>query len=490
MNYPLYQQQFKLTINELKQIRNWINDKHQRLSFCPTITQKLQLIISEYGTNLLNHQAVPASHIQLIGHQTANEYQFTILDNGSHWLAFEEQLNQAQFPKQPSTNHMGLALLKSMFDNYQYTLSEQGNNFSFSIDKDQEKPRLLLIDDSSSQLTYLASLLQEDYQITMFSSSTEGLDWLKDHSCELVITDIHMPEMDGFHFRQHVAKQPRHSLLPFIFLTGDLNRSTQSAASQLEIDDYLKKPIDKETLFSVIERVLKRHRRLQSHLEHALSQHISPQVRQENNHRRSHNLQIEYHQDPPDSGDFLLTHYCQDERELIVVGDHMGSGLIARTNGSGWISFIRGLFCAGIESPQQLLTLLNQEIYQTSHSQLICLMIIEIQQNSQITIYNSAMPAPLLVGLEHSEYQQEHISLLGLNEQITIECKHYDLSSEQSLHIASDGIFEQKLSQQQQKQIQSKDKTIRGAYLWESSLHIEDDKTLVTIYLAEPISEL
>ncbi|BBC40091.1 hypothetical protein PDPE_1-00931 [Photobacterium damselae subsp. piscicida] len=176
----------------------------------------------------------------------------------------------------------------------------------------------------------------------------------------------------------------------------------------------------------MIERVLKRHRRLQSHLEHALSQHISPQVQQENDHRKSHNLQIEYH----------------------------------------------------------------QEIYQTSHSQLICLMIIEIQQDSQITIYNSAMPAPLLVGLEHSEYQQEHISLLGLNEQITIECKDYYLSSEQSLHIASDGIFEQKLSQRQQKQIQNQEKTTRGTYLWESSLNIKDDKTLVNIYLADPISEL
>ncbi|WP_341488919.1 response regulator [Photobacterium damselae subsp. damselae] len=490
MNYPLYQQQFTLTIDNLKQIRKWINDKHKRLSFCPTITKKLQLIISEYCTNLLNYQSVTASHIQLISNQTSGEYQFTILDNGTFWLAFEDQLNQAQLPKQPCTSHMGLALLNSILDSYQYTLTEQGNAFSFTIHKNQEKPRLLLIDDSSSQLNYLASLLQRDYQLTLFSSSAEGLNWLKDHSCELVITDIHMPEMDGFHFRQQVAKQSCHSLLPFIFLTGDLNRSTQSAASQLEIDDYLKKPIDKETLYSVIERVLKRHRRLQSHLEHALSQHISPQVQQENDHRKSHNLQIEYHQDPQDSGDFLLTHYCQDERELIVVGDHMGSGLIARTNGSGWISFIRGLFCAGIESPQQLLTLLNQEIYQTSHSQLICLMIIEIQQDSQITIYNSAMPAPLLVGLEHSEYQQEHISLLGLNEQITIEGKDYYLSSEQSLHIASDGIFEQKLSQRQQKQIQNQEKTTRGTYLWESSLNIKDDKTLVNIYLADPISEL
>lgn len=86
-----------------------------------------------------------------------------------------------------------------------------------------------------------------------------ALDHLTEESVDLIISDITMPEMNGYQFYRSVREQlPQHAHIPFIFMTALADRGDQIKGLRLGVDDYITKPIDFDLMLLRVEANLRR----------------------------------------------------------------------------------------------------------------------------------------------------------------------------------------------------------------------------------------
>ena len=117
--------------------------------------------------------------------------------------------------------------------------------------------QIIIVDDEVEILAPLEQMLtQEGYHVSAFSSSLAAQAHLQQHSVDLAIFDIKMPEMDGFSLLKSVrAKMPN---LPIIFLSSKAEEQDQIIGFTLGADDYITKPIKPKVLVSKIKSLLRR----------------------------------------------------------------------------------------------------------------------------------------------------------------------------------------------------------------------------------------
>lgn len=133
--------------------------------------------------------------------------------------------------------------------------------------------KVLVVDDDSILRTVLKHTLeQRGYQVYTVRSGKEGLTAFEQNIPDLVISDVSMPEMDGFEFCRQLRSQPSGQLVPFIFLSAktDLDHRIQGHSSGA--DDYLTKPFEMKELLAKIEALLERSRRVHSEIVHLIQQ--------------------------------------------------------------------------------------------------------------------------------------------------------------------------------------------------------------------------
>lgn len=119
-------------------------------------------------------------------------------------------------------------------------------------------PTILTVDDEPSVLSALRRLFRlQGYQTLQATSGAQGLELLKDHTVDLVISDMRMPEMDGVQFLERVrAHDPAAGR---VLLTGYADISaTIAAINRGEIQRYVAKPWDDQDLLLVVRDALAR----------------------------------------------------------------------------------------------------------------------------------------------------------------------------------------------------------------------------------------
>jgi CheY-like chemotaxis protein len=121
-------------------------------------------------------------------------------------------------------------------------------------------PEILLVDDDAI-IRLLASKLLRDanYQVTLANDGAEAIDQLRSgRTVNLVITDLHMPRMDGGKLLRTIRSTPEWSALPLIVLTGTDEGSEEAALMEAGADDYIRKPIDPMRFIARVRATLRR----------------------------------------------------------------------------------------------------------------------------------------------------------------------------------------------------------------------------------------
>jgi len=116
------------------------------------------------------------------------------------------------------------------------------------------RPRsLLLIDDSPFFRNMLTPVLQAaGYEVTAVASAPEALAMLKDgREFDVAITDIEMPEMDGFEFAERLRGDPRTADLPVIALSSVVSNEAVERGRQVGFHDYVAK-FDRQGLIAAL----------------------------------------------------------------------------------------------------------------------------------------------------------------------------------------------------------------------------------------------
>jgi DNA-binding response OmpR family regulator len=119
--------------------------------------------------------------------------------------------------------------------------------------------RILLVDDDPKVLRLLeATLRLKDYDVLKVESAGDALVWLRDHAPDLIISDIMMPDLDGYEFLRRVRDGARHPTVPFIFLSARSEPEDVVRGLQLGADEFLRKPFSIDELLVRVDRVLAR----------------------------------------------------------------------------------------------------------------------------------------------------------------------------------------------------------------------------------------
>ncbi len=119
--------------------------------------------------------------------------------------------------------------------------------------------RLLLVDDEPGLREAVQAYLEDsDFSVEVASNARDGWELLQQHNPDLVISDIMMPQVDGYQFLKQVREDPRYKSLPVVFLTAKGMTSDRIQGYQAGCDAYLSKPFDPDELVAIVTNLLAR----------------------------------------------------------------------------------------------------------------------------------------------------------------------------------------------------------------------------------------
>lgn len=115
---------------------------------------------------------------------------------------------------------------------------------------------LVCEDDFAIKTMISTKLKQENYSVHTVQNGQEALKLMEKQQIDLVISDIMMPEMDGYEFVQ-TLRETKHTL-PILMITAKSQLESLEAAFKLGVDDYMVKPLRLEELVLRVKALLRR----------------------------------------------------------------------------------------------------------------------------------------------------------------------------------------------------------------------------------------
>jgi len=144
------------------------------------------------------------------------------------------------------------------------------------IDKSQIKPGIstksvgnknlplaLIIEDNPDVAKYLISSLRNKYQVRWSPDGQQGIDAAIEFIPDIIISDVMMPEKDGFEVCEALKTDERTSHIPIILLTAKATVNDRIEGLSHGADAYLTKPFNKKELFIRLEQLIKIRKQLQ-----------------------------------------------------------------------------------------------------------------------------------------------------------------------------------------------------------------------------------
>ena len=123
----------------------------------------------------------------------------------------------------------------------------------------QVSGKILLVDDEPGLREAVQAYLEDShFNVDVASNANEGWDILDKNLPDLVITDVMMPQVDGYQFLQKLREEPRFKALPVVFLTAKGMTTDRIQGYQAGCDAYLSKPFDPEELVAIVNNLLER----------------------------------------------------------------------------------------------------------------------------------------------------------------------------------------------------------------------------------------
>lgn len=129
----------------------------------------------------------------------------------------------------------------------------------FKKEKIQNKPRILIVDDSEFNRAILKEILEETYEIIEADGGKEALHKIDEYGMEisLVLLDIIMPEKDGFEVLKYMEEERLISDIPVIIISSEDSANYIRRAYEMGVSDYINRPFDANIVYQRVSNTVK-----------------------------------------------------------------------------------------------------------------------------------------------------------------------------------------------------------------------------------------
>lgn len=313
---------------------------------------------------------------------------------------------------------------------------------------------ILVVEDDNTVRELLKYRLGKQYDVFAVTNGEEALDLVEETMPDLIISDIMMPEMDGFALQSALQSDKNTRVIPFIFLTARADQEARQEGQRKGVDDYITKPFDMETLLSRVERLLERVEMFQTQLDAEIGQDFSNRLLPERV-PAVEGYDLRFHSESREQGGGDLFDWTKTDEDtyFLTIGDVMGKGLRAKFYAFSFLSYVRGTLHTLLEestSPAAVMAQLNHMLFNDDvlDDTFATFLLLHWDPHAHTLTYaNAGHCRPVLMTPDGPEVVEHGDLILGVEEDAEFSEASTDLDPGTALVAYTDGLSEQRTQQ-------------------------------------------
>ena len=129
---------------------------------------------------------------------------------------------------------------------------------------DEDSYKVLIVEDNLELLMLMQQLLKSYYRVYIAPNGVEAMKIVQDKEIDLIVSDVMMPEMDGYELTRTIKGDANFNHLPIILLTAKKLAEDETEGLQAGADDFLTKPFRLKDLKLRIDNIIENRKRMQT----------------------------------------------------------------------------------------------------------------------------------------------------------------------------------------------------------------------------------
>jgi CheY-like chemotaxis protein len=120
------------------------------------------------------------------------------------------------------------------------------------------KSRILVVNDAPAINVFIGLILKnQGFDSVLADNGMDALKKLDENHIDLVITDLNMPEMDGYELTKKIRSHYKYRFIPIIFLTGGDKSDVYNRAKEAGSTAFINVPFERERLIKIIRTLIR-----------------------------------------------------------------------------------------------------------------------------------------------------------------------------------------------------------------------------------------
>jgi sigma-B regulation protein RsbU (phosphoserine phosphatase) len=322
-------------------------------------------------------------------------------------------------------------------------------------DSSKTSNKILLVEDEFNiAKLFIYNLTKAGFNCEHANNGREGLAQAHKNKPDLIISDVMMPEMDGFDFRKKLLEDKDLKSIPFVFLTAKGADDDILQGFDLEIEDYIIKTASPKVVIAKVSAILKslekERVKIVDEVQKAadtMGAKVVPDEALSFEGFKIKHWHLPFKNVP--GGDFIDYFKIDEDNIVIVLGDVMGKRWGAWYFAVAYAGYVRSATRFVLESvkenkPSDILHKVNESVFKDERISevFITLSIILLDKKNKRAKYSGAGDLPIFYKSRETQLIQSSGLLLGFNKSGDYDDYEIQLNSGDEIFLVTDGITE------------------------------------------------
>lgn len=322
-------------------------------------------------------------------------------------------------------------------------------------DSTKSPNKILLVEDEFNiAKLFMYNLSKAGFECQHANNGKEALELVYKNKPDIIISDVMMPEMDGFEFRKRLLQDNELKSVPFVFLTAKGAEEDILQGFDLEIEDYIIKTSSPKVVIAKVSAILKslekERVKVVDEVQKAadtMGAKVVPDEAPVFDGFKIKHWHLPFKNIP--GGDFIDYIKIDQDNLVVILGDVMGKRWGAWYFAIAYAGYVRSATRFVLESgkenkPSEILHKVNIAVFNDERISevFITLSVIMIDRKNKIAKYSGAGDLPIIYKSDSARLIHSTGLLLGFNKSGEYNDHEIKLNNGDEIYIVTDGIIE------------------------------------------------